>query len=184
MTFPLLDDWLPANSSVERPQMILSTVSPDGGPDARTVLLTEFDDEGLYFHTDSRSRKVADIAANPAVALTFLWPNFTRQLVVRGLAEFAPAVEQDRAYRARSPYLKQLAWQNSPEFAQLPLEQRLALWASFSDDDHLRHPPETWLGFLVRPTRLTFWQSNPDAPSRRDEYTLVGGSWELTHLPG
>ena len=181
MTFPLLDEWLPANSSEDRPQMILSTVSPDGGPDARTVLLTEFDDEGLYFHTDSRSRKAADLAANPAVALTFLWPNFTRQLVVRGLAAVASRTEQEAAFSRRSPYLKQLAWQNSPEFAQLPREQRVSEWASFSVPGS---PPDTWIGYVVRPTRLTFWESNPDTASRREEYTLVGGEWVLGYLPG
>lgn len=179
-SFPLLDEWLPGNSSVDRPQMILSTVN-DGVPDARTVLLTEFDDTGLYFHTDSRSRKVADIAANPAVALTFLWPNFTRQLVVQGTASVAPADEQASAFARRSPYLKQLAWQNSPEFAQLPLGSRVAEWASF---DVPAEPPATWTGFVVAPTRLTFWQSNPDAASRRDEYSLVDGAWTLAHLAG
>ena len=181
MSFPLLNEWLPDNEQLERPQMILSTVSPDGGPDARTVLLTEFDDEGLYFHTDSRSRKVAELAANPAVALTFLWPNFTRQLVVRGLASVAPQAEQERAFSRRSPYLKQLAWQNSPEFAQLPLPDRVAQWSSFDVPDQ---PPATWIGFVVRPSRLTFWQSSPETASRRDEYTLVDGEWVLGHLPG
>ena len=181
MTLPLLREWLPANSELERPQMILSTVAPDGAPDARTVLLTEFDDEGLYFHTDARSRKVADIASHPAVALTFLWPNFTRQLVVQGAASVAPAAEQRDAFERRSPYLKQLAWQNSPEFAQKPLEERVAEWASF---DVPAEPPTTWIGFVVRPTRLTFWQSNPDTASRREEYTLVDGAWVLGHLPG
>ena len=181
MTLPLLREWLPANSELERPQMILSTVAPDGAPDARTVLLTEFDDEGLYFHTDARSRKVADIASNPAVALTFLWPNFTRQLVVRGTAAVAPAGEQLEAFERRSPYLKQLAWLNSPEFAQLPLEERVEQWASFGVPET---PPPTWIGFIVRPSRLTFWQSNPDTASRRDEYTLVDGEWALSHLPG
>jgi pyridoxamine 5'-phosphate oxidase len=179
--FPLLDEWLPANSVLERPQMILATVSPDGGPDSRTVLLTEFDDDGLYFHTDSRSRKVADLAANPAVALTFLWPNFTRQLVVRGLASVASPAEQESAFEARSPYLKQLAWLNSPEFAQLQLSERVERWASFDVPDA---PPETWIGFVVKPTRLTFWQSNPETASRRDEYTLVDGTWVLGRLPG
>ena len=117
--FFLLDEWLPANSSIDRPQMILSTVS-GGVPDARTVLLTEFDHEGLYFHTDSRSRKVASLLANPAVALTFLWPSFTRQLVVQGRASVASDAEQLEAYERRSLYLKQLAWQNSPSSRGCP----------------------------------------------------------------
>jgi pyridoxamine 5'-phosphate oxidase len=184
-SFPLLDEWLPANSAPDRPQMILSTVGSSGGPDARTVLLSEFDDHGLYFHTDARSRKVADIAANPAVALTFLWPNFTRQLVVQGVASVASSAEIADAYERRSPYLQQLAWQNTHDFALLPLDERRAQWAGFQAE----HPegfdqPENWIGFVVRPHRLTFWTSNPDAASRREEYTLVDGEWVLGYLPG
>lgn len=180
MTFPLLDEWLPANDVLERPQVILSTLSPTG-PDARTVLLSEWDDDGLYFHTDSRSRKARDISLQPAVAMTFLWPNFTRQLVVQGLASVAPSDEQLAAFEARSPYLKQLAWLNSAEFAQLPLEERKAQWASFEVPTD---PPATWIGFIVRPTRLTFWESNAEAASRRTEYTLVDGVWAESYLAG
>jgi len=179
-SFPMLADWLPANDVAERPQMILST-SRDGAPDARTVLLTEWDDAGLYFHTDSRSRKVADIAANPAVALTFLWPGFTRQLVVLGQASVAPEEEQAAAFAARSPYLKELAWLNTVEFAQLPLEERVQRWAAFEATEVA---PETWIGFLVRPTRLTFWEGNRDAAARRTEYVLENGQWAERYLPG
>lgn len=176
----MLVDWLPANDDPNRPRMTMSTAEPD----ARTLLLSEFDEHGFYFHTDSRSRKVQQLADDPRVALTILWPDFTRQLVVLGTAELAPAAEQDRAYRARVPYLKQLAWQNTHAYAQLPLEERRALWASFSEDEHLRHPPETWIGFLVRPHRLTFWQGDPQAASRRTEFTLVDGDWQQQYLPG
>lgn len=176
----LLVEWLPANDDPNRPRITLSTAEPD----ARTLLLSEFDEQGFYFHTDSRSRKVAQLAADPRVALTFLWPDFTRQLVVLGTAEIAPPAEQEHAYRARSPYLKQLAWLNSLEFAQLPLEERRAQWAAFTDDPDDLEPPETWVGFLVRPHRLTFWQGDPEAASRRTEFTLVDGDWQRAYLAG
>lgn len=180
----LLEDWLPSNESPDRPQMIVSTVNAHGEPDARTLLISEFDEHGFYFHTDSRSRKVADITANPAVALTVLWPNFTRQLVVQGRAEVAPAEEQARAYARRSPYLKQLAWLNDSANAQLPHAERRARWAAFTEAHPDFEQPDTWIGFLVRPHRLTFWGSDPDAASRRAEYTLVDGEWVLGFLPG
>lgn len=178
MTLPsLVAEWLPANDVWERPQMVLSTSVPD----ARTVLLTEFDDDGFYFHTDSRSRKVAQLAADPAVALTFLWPNFTRQLVVQGVASVATEAERADAFSRRSPYLKQLAWLNDAEYAQLTLDERRARWAAFELPAQV---PATWTGYLVRPTRLTFWGSNPDAASRRTEYTLHGDDWVESLLPG
>jgi pyridoxamine 5'-phosphate oxidase len=181
----LLRDWLPANSEVDRPQMTLSSVTAENGADSRTVLLTEFDATGFYFHTDAHSRKTAQIAANPRVALSFLWPGFSRQLVVQGLAEVAPAEEIASAYRGRSPYLQQLAWQNTAEFAQLPIDERRERWATFlATHASGFEQPGGWVGFRVRPTRMTFWASNPDTASRRTEYTADGASWRLSLLPG
>lgn len=181
----LLTEWLPANDDPARPQITLSTVTASGEPDARTLLLSEFDDQGFYFHTDARSRKVADLQANPAVAITILWPGFTRQLVIQGRAEVAAPEEQALAYERRSPYLQQLAWQNTHDFALLPLEERQARWSTFLSE-HVSgfDQPDNWIGFLVRPTRLTFWGSNPDAASRRAEYTRDDTSWRLSYLPG
>lgn len=176
----LLTAWLPANDDPDRPRMTVSTATPD----ARTLLLSAFDEQGFTFHTDSRSRKVAQLAEDPRVALTFLWPDGAKQLVVLGTAEIAPAAEQQRAYRARAPYLKQLAWLNSQEFAQLPLDERRAQWAAFTDDPDGLEPPVTWVGFLVRPHRLTFWQGDPEAASRRTEFTLVDGDWQRAYLAG
>jgi len=195
----LVDEWLPGNDEPERPQMNLATVSVTGEPDARTVLLSEYDSQGFYFHTDALSRKAAAIVANPAVALTFLWPGFTKQLVVQGRAAVAPADEIAAAYRARSPFLQQLAWQNTFEFAQYPDDERRDRWAAFTAEHTDKHTadsrrpgtpppvfsqPDTWIGFLVRPTRMTFWASGSDAPSRRVEYRATSGGWTVAYLPG
>ncbi|QKS22227.1 pyridoxamine 5'-phosphate oxidase family protein, partial [Curtobacterium sp. Csp1] len=64
--------------------MTLSTVGLDGYPDARTVLLSRFDGERLHFHTDARSRKAAELAALARAAVTLVWPEVARQLVVVG----------------------------------------------------------------------------------------------------
>lgn len=178
--------WLPANDEIDRPQIQVATLDASGAPDIRTVLLSEFDESGFYFHTDARSRKAADIAAEPRVAIEILWPGFTRQLAIQGVATVAPAEEQAAAYAKRSPYLKQLAWQNSHEFAQLPAAEREAQWAAFaaSTDVEALEPSPTWIGFVVAPTRLTFWESNAAAASRRTEYTLVDGEWVVSYLAG
>jgi pyridoxamine 5'-phosphate oxidase len=181
----LLQEWLPSNEDPDRPQLTLSTVTPDGRADARTVLLSEFDRDGFYFHTDSRSRKAAQLAANPAVALTWLWPGFTRQLVVQGTARPAPPGELAGAYRRRSPYLQQLAWLNTAGFALLPRAERVARWAeqAAAHPDGFAQPP-TWAGYLVRPVRLTFWRGDPEAASRRTEFRAGPGGWQVSHRPG
>jgi pyridoxamine 5'-phosphate oxidase len=189
-TFPadpwqLLTQWLPPNDDPVRPLMTLAT-AVDGIPDARTLLLSEWDERGFYFHTDSRSRKVTQLAASPAVALMLHFPDQARQLTVQGIAEPAPSDELRRAFRARSPYLQQLAWQNTVEFAGLPLADRLRAWSAFRADhsDGFGQPP-TWTGYLVRPTRLTFWIGNPDTASRRTEYLRSpGDGWTVSLLAG
>lgn len=196
----LLAEWLPSNDDPARPVMTVATVSTSGAtiggappapaPDARIQLLSEYDEHGFYFHADSRSRKIAQLDANPAVALVLHFPTELRQLVVQGTAELAPPDELRRAFRARSPYLQQLAWQNTVEFAGLPLEDRLSSWAAFrrAHDDGFDQPP-TWIGYLVRPTRLSFWEGNPDTASRRTEYTRAADAaadspWTVSILAG
>jgi pyridoxamine 5'-phosphate oxidase len=182
----LLRAWLPPNDDPERPLVTLATVDDDGAPDARTVLLSEYDEQGLYVHTDARSRKAAQLAAHPAAALVLRWPEQLRQVVVRGVAEPAPADECARAYARRTPYLRRLAWVNTAELAALPVAERRSRWAAFAAErpvDTLR-PPDTWVGFLVRPTSLTFWTGDPGAASRRVEYRRDADRWATAVLAG
>jgi pyridoxamine 5'-phosphate oxidase len=180
----LVTAWLPGDDEPERPLLQLATVDESGRPDVRTLLLSAWDAEGFVLHTDSASRKVAQLAAHPAVALALVLPG--RQLVVRGVAEPASPEVLEAGYRRRSPYLKQLAWQNTTELAALPRDERVRRWRAFqADRDVTALPPSpTWTGYLVRPDRLTFWESDPDGPSHRVEYTASGDGWTVAHLPG
>jgi len=181
----LLTAWLPCNEDPDRPRITLSTVDEHGDPDSCTVLLTEFSREGFSFHTDTCSRKAGQVRAHAAVALTLLWPGFTRQLVIRGSAEEAPAERVADAYVRRSPYLQQLAWQNTDAFAALPDDERVRRWAAFAAQHPAGFPQApSWTGFLVRPTRLTFWRSAPDTASQRQEFALTGGVWTERVLAG
>lgn len=180
----LLVDWLPSNDDPERPVVTLATVDEAGAPDARSVLLSEYDRRGLYVHTDATSRKAAQLAANPSVAVVARWPERMRQLVVRGVAEPARPAETDHAYARRTLYLRRLAWVNTPEVAALPADERRAAWARFSATHPVLRPPKTWVGFLIHPTSLTFWTGDPDSVSHRCEYRLTDGAWGVSELPG
>lgn len=183
----LLGMWLPKNTDELKPLMTLATAEPDGTPDIRNVLLSEFDGECVYFHTDARSRKVDTLAANPRVALALVWVEIGRQLTIQGVARRADTEQAQAAYAARSRYLQLLAWRNDDELAQQPASERRSDWAEFD----AAHPegsltaPGHWLGFRVRPTRLTFWRGDPDGPSNRTEYRrMEDGSWAVRRLAG
>ena len=182
----LARSWLPANDDPARPQMTLATIGLDGGPSARTVLMSSVEADGFTFHTDARSAKAQEIDADPRVGLVVVWPDFFRQLVVRGTAVRDADAAITAAYERRSPYLRHLAWLNDLDYANLPLEERRSTWAA-AIAEHPSGPPSaspTWTGFLVRPTALLFWESSPDTASRRTEYRLVDDEWRVAHLPG
>lgn len=87
--------------------MTLATVSADGRPSSRVVLLKGIEDGGFVFFTHYDSRKGDDIAANPNVSFVMFWGPFDRQLIVNGRAEKIPA-QQSRDYFA-SPTPRQPA---------------------------------------------------------------------------
>ena len=51
----------------------LSTLSPDGYPAGRFVLLKDFGPEGFVFYTNLRSLKGRSLLRYPKAALTFFW---------------------------------------------------------------------------------------------------------------
>lgn len=176
----LVAAWLPGNDDPVRPTMTLATLD-EGAPDARTVLLSSWSRDGFLLHTDTRSRKAAQLAADPAAALMLHLGADAHQLVVQGPAEPAGSEADHAAFRRRSPYLQQLAWQNTAEFATLPLADRRTAWAEFSraHTDGFGEPP-TWVGYRIVPHRLAFWQGDPATASRRVEYRRDGDGWTVT----
>ena len=190
MTTPLelFQRWLPGvpGSDGYFPLMALATVDLDGNPDVRTVLLSGISNGNLLFHTDSRSRKVGQLQRTPMVALMITLPERGRQVVLRGPARQQTVFELAAGYRARSGYLRLLAWLNTPQMSAQPIEERHRQWAQFAathPNGSLRPPPE-WVGFAVDPHRITFWEADLEGPSHRVEYTMTAGDWTSVHLPG
>ncbi|WP_413600275.1 pyridoxal 5'-phosphate synthase [Curtobacterium sp. Curtsp57] len=181
----LAASWLPGTGTPVT--MTLSTIGLDGYPSARTVLLSAFDGERLHFHTDSRSRKAAEVAAVPRATATIVWPEAARQLVVTG--DVAPVTDQEAraAYAARTQYLQVLAWVNDHPLAAAEDDVRRATWAAFIAEhrDAVLDPPDTWVGYAITPVRMLFWRGATDAPSNRLAFERDGdGTWTSERWPG
>ena len=72
----MFTDWMRAamESGIDEPNgMTLATVSADGAPSARVVLLRGFDARGFVFFTNYESAKGRDLLANPRAAAAFWW---------------------------------------------------------------------------------------------------------------
>ncbi|WP_440709982.1 pyridoxamine 5'-phosphate oxidase family protein [Herbiconiux sp. YIM B11900] len=185
----LLRDWCGLGYPAHPPLMTVGTIGLDGLPDARSLLLSGVDEAGtLYFHTDARSRKCAQLDANAAVSLTLAWPDAGRQLVVAGVARLSGDEEADRAWAARSRYLRLLGWLNDDDLVRRPRPERERRWAEFdaAHPDASLARPVWWVGYGVQPLRVTAWTAGRGIGSERREFRRDGdsGRWRDEVLAG
>lgn len=164
--------------------MSLSTVSAEGKPSARTVLLKGLDDEGFTFFTNYNSAKGQDIAGNNQVALLFPWLQFERQVRISGTVKMLSA-EASAEYFLSRPLGSQLGAWASDQSKTIASRQALsdqfnAIAERFKD----RSPttPEHWGGYKVIPEAIEFWQGRESRLHDRFEYRLVEGLWEVHRL--
>lgn len=165
-------------------ESVLATVGPDGSPEARTVLVSRLDGEGFLVNTQTTSAKAASLAATPRAALVLRFAEWGRQLTVQGDVRTQTTEQAAEVYRERSPYLRALAWLSDPAYAQLSVIEREQRWAAFDADGVGASPPESWTGYVIRPTRLVFWATSTTMASRRLEYRRSADGWTRALLPG
>jgi pyridoxamine 5'-phosphate oxidase len=163
--------------------MTLATVTPEGAPDARIVLLKGLERGGFAFYTNYASRKARQLEARPAACLVFQWLELERQVRIEGRVEKVSA-EESAAYFASRPLGARLsAWasaQSSPVASRAVLEAAVtAMRAKFGDAPP--RPPH-WGGYRVIPERLEFWQGRADRLHDRLLYTREASGWKIERL--
>ncbi|MDG1851333.1 MAG: pyridoxamine 5'-phosphate oxidase, partial [Gammaproteobacteria bacterium] len=140
--------------------MVVSTVSAEGQPSQRIVLLKHLDDDGFVFYTNYGSRKADEIAENNRVSLLFPWNALERQVKVCGRAEKISAAESLKYFLSR-PRDSQLAAWASDQSRKISsrdflMTQLAHMKEKFSEGEVPL--PDFWGGIRVRPHEIEFWQ--------------------------
>ena len=164
--------------------MTLATADDTGRPSARVVLLKGVDERGLVFFTDYRSRKAADLAANPLAALTFLWKELDRQVRITGQVEKVTPEESAEYFRTRPRGSQLGAWastQSSILTDRAALEREVARVTAEFSDGVVPLPPH-WGGYRVVPDEFEFWQGRENRLHDRFRYKRESAAWRIERL--
>lgn len=158
--------------------MTVATVSAEGRPSTRIVLIKAFDARGIVWYTNYHSRKGRELAGNPFAALQFHWVEMERVVRIEGRVEKVSDAESD-AYYASRPLDSRLGAWASPQSEVISSRAVLVANAAKAAAQRGLNPerPPHWGGYRLVPDRWEFWQGRKSRLHDRLCYRLVDGQW-------
>ena len=173
-------------SGVPEPYALtLSTVSEDGRPSGRIVLLKGVEKGKFVFYSNYQSQKGKELENNPACGLTFFWPELERQVRIEGIASRTDSISSEKYFQSRPRESQVGAWA-SPQSSIISnreiLEERVKkIQTKFEGLEKLPKPNQ-WGGFEVDPLKIEFWQGRPNRLHDRIVFTKVDAAWQIHRL--
>jgi pyridoxamine 5'-phosphate oxidase len=162
----------------------LATVSDDGQPSVRILLLKGVDERGFVFYTNYESRKGRELLGAGRAAMVFHWQPLEVQVRIEGTVELVSGAEADVYFASRARGSQIGAWASLQSKAIDPpgeLDRRVAEFEKKFEGKSVPRPPH-WGGFRVVPKVIEFWKNMPSRLHERHRYVKLGGAWSATTL--
>jgi len=142
----------------------LSTVSKEGRPSSRMVLIKAYGNEGFRFFTNYNSRKGKELAENPFASLLAYWPPLNLSLRIEGIVEKLPEEAADEYWPKRPAKSRASAFaseQSQPIESREAMKEKVRQVHEQYTDQGLDIPRrKDWGGYLLKPDRFEFWQGD------------------------
>ncbi|WP_258241163.1 pyridoxamine 5'-phosphate oxidase [Pseudidiomarina homiensis] len=187
--FKQFADWFSAAKAsgllVDPTAFTLATVSREGQPHQRIVLLKDVDTEGFIFYTNYASQKGQDVEANPHVAMHFAWLPLEQQIRVEGRIEKIDQASSEAYFQSR-PRASQLGALASAQSSPIATRDELEARYHQLTEEYEGQPvpmPKTWGGYRIKPSLFEFWQGGKFRLHDRFIYRLQEDrSWLIERL--
>ncbi|RJQ70762.1 pyridoxal 5'-phosphate synthase [Pseudonocardiaceae bacterium YIM PH 21723] len=175
-------DHAVANAAQRPGAMALATADADGHTSNRMVAVLDIRDTGLVFATHAVSRKGRDIAVTGWSSGVLYWREIDWQVIVSGPTHPLPDAESDAIWAGRSAGALPMSvatQQSAPLLDEPALRARVQ---ELSQVGSALNRPATWLGYLLEPDSVEFWQAAPDHFYPRLRYERSGSGWRSQRL--
>ena len=165
--------------------MVLATVSAEGRPRARTVLLKAHGQAGFTFYSNRTSRKGRDLAANPWACAVFPWYGMRRQVTAEGSVHIMSQADSEPYYRSRPRGSQIGAWasrQSQVIGSRAELDDRVAELERRWAPPATIPMPDFWGGYMLMPETVEFWQAGTFRLHDRLRYLRHDDGWAIERL--
>jgi pyridoxamine 5'-phosphate oxidase len=163
--------------------MTLATVTPEGAPSARIVLLKGVEQGAFLFYTNYLSRKGRELEQRAQACLVLLWSDLERQVRIDGVVQKVTSTDSDAYYATRPLGARLSAWA-SAQSATVASRKILEDSMEQARRQHGDQPPRpaNWGGYRVVPQAIEFWQGRADRLHDRLRYRREGDRWTIERL--
>ncbi len=169
---------------LEANAMVLSTVTPEGMPQGRVLLLKDIDENGFTFFSNYNSSKGKDLSSNSMASMTFFWPELEQQIRISGSVDKIK-YETSKAYFESRPRGSQISALASPQSQVIKSRGSLSkeverLERTYEGKDIPM--PSSWGGYLLKPVKIEFWQGRSSRLHDRFLYEKINEGWRILQL--